>query len=125
MASAHQHSLWQTTQCEIHPVRVAPAAAASIRDFPLTWRRNTQIALLAKAFQVREQKQWRINDGTSMKSLPAVCLLQWFLTRTAPQGGFTIFFVVVLLPGGKFTYHGGKFNDAEVTLLCFFNSPSD
>jgi len=44
-------------------------------------------ALLAKAFQVREHKQWRINDGTSMKRLPAVCLLQWFLTAIAPPAG--------------------------------------
>jgi len=41
-ASAHHHSLWQTAQCECHPVRGAQAVAASLR---LTWRRNTQIQI--------------------------------------------------------------------------------
>ena len=45
MASAHHHSLWQTAQCECHPVRGAQAVAASLHDFPLTWRRNTQIQM--------------------------------------------------------------------------------
>ena len=40
--SAHHHSLWETAQCECHPVRRAQAVAASLRDCPLTWRRNTQ-----------------------------------------------------------------------------------
>jgi len=44
-ASAHHHSLWQTAQCESHPVRGAQAVAASLRDYPLTWRRNTQIQM--------------------------------------------------------------------------------
>ena len=44
-ASAHHHSLWQTAQCESHPVRGAQAVGASLRDFPLTWRRNTQIQM--------------------------------------------------------------------------------
>ena len=44
-ASAHYHSLWQTAQCESHPVRAAQAVGAALRDFPLTWRRNTQIQL--------------------------------------------------------------------------------
>jgi len=44
-ASAHHHSLWQTAQCERHPVRGAQAVAASLRDCPLTWRRNTQIQM--------------------------------------------------------------------------------
>jgi len=44
-ASAHHHSLWQTAQCERHPVRGAPAVAASLHDCPLTWRRNTQIQM--------------------------------------------------------------------------------
>ena len=43
-ASAHHHSLWQTAQCESHPVRWAQAVGASLRDFPLTWR-NTQIQM--------------------------------------------------------------------------------
>jgi len=33
-ASAHHHSLWQTAQCESHPVRAAQAVGASLRDFP-------------------------------------------------------------------------------------------
>ena len=44
-ASAYHHSLWQTAQCECHPVRGAQAAAAALRDCPLTWRRNTQIQM--------------------------------------------------------------------------------
>ena len=44
-ASAHHHRLWQTAQCECHPVRGAQAVAASLHDFPLTWRRNTQIQM--------------------------------------------------------------------------------
>jgi len=44
-SSAHHHSLWQTAQCESHPVRGAQAVAASLRDFPLTWRRNTLIQM--------------------------------------------------------------------------------
>ena len=44
-ASAHHQSLWQTPQCESHPVRGAPAVGASLRDFPLTRRRNTQIQM--------------------------------------------------------------------------------
>jgi len=44
-ASAHHHSLWQTAQCESHPVSGAQAVAASLRDCPLTWRRNTQIQM--------------------------------------------------------------------------------
>ena len=44
-ASAHHHSLWQTAQCECHPVRGAQAVAASLCDSPLTWRRNTQIQM--------------------------------------------------------------------------------
>jgi len=44
-ASAHHHSLWQTAQYERHPVRGAQAVAASLRDCPLTWRRNTQIQM--------------------------------------------------------------------------------
>ena len=44
-ASAHHHSLWQTAQCESHPVRGAQAVAAYLRDCPLTWRRNTQIQM--------------------------------------------------------------------------------
>ena len=44
-ASAHHHSLWQTAQCKSHPVRGAQAVGASLRDFPLTWRRNTQIQM--------------------------------------------------------------------------------
>jgi len=44
-ASAHHHSLWQTAQCECHPVRGAQAVAASLRDCPLTRRRNTQIQM--------------------------------------------------------------------------------
>jgi len=31
--SAHHHSLWQTAQCERHPVRGAQAVGASLRDF--------------------------------------------------------------------------------------------
>ena len=45
MTSAHHHSLWQTAQCESHPVRGAQAVAATLRDFPLTWRRNMQIQM--------------------------------------------------------------------------------
>ena len=44
-ASADHHSLWQTAQCESHPVRGAQAVGASLRDFPLTWRRYTQIQM--------------------------------------------------------------------------------
>ena len=44
-ASPQHHSLWQTAQCESHLVRGAPAVGASLRDFPLTWRRNTQIQM--------------------------------------------------------------------------------
>ena len=44
-ASAHHHSLWQTAQCECHPVRGAQAIAASLHDSPLTWRRNAQIQI--------------------------------------------------------------------------------
>jgi len=44
-ASAHHHSLWQTAQCECHPVRGAQAVTASHRDCPLTWRRNMQIQM--------------------------------------------------------------------------------
>jgi len=43
--SAHHQSLWETAQCESHPVRGAQAVGASLRDFPLTWRRNTQIQM--------------------------------------------------------------------------------
>ena len=43
-ASAHYHSLWQTAQCESHPVREAQAVAASLHGFPLNWR-NTQIQM--------------------------------------------------------------------------------
>ena len=38
-ASAHHHSLWQTAQCECHPVRGTHAVVASLRDCSLTWRR--------------------------------------------------------------------------------------
>ena len=31
--SAHHHSLWQTAQCERHPLRGAQAVGASLRDF--------------------------------------------------------------------------------------------
>ena len=44
-ANAHHHSLWQTAQCESHPVEEEQAVASSVRDFPLTWRRNTQIQM--------------------------------------------------------------------------------
>jgi len=44
-ASAHHHSLWQTTQCESHPVRGAQVVGASLHGFPLNWRRNTQIQM--------------------------------------------------------------------------------
>ena len=45
MASAHHHSLWQTAQCESHPVRGTQAVAASLHGFPLNWRKNTQIKM--------------------------------------------------------------------------------
>ena len=38
-------TVWQTAQCECHPVRGAQAVAASLRDCPVTWRRNTQIQM--------------------------------------------------------------------------------
>ena len=47
-ASAHHHSLLQTAQCDLsesHAVRGAQAVTASLRDFPLSWRRNTQIQM--------------------------------------------------------------------------------
>jgi len=38
---------WQTVQCEIHPARreEAQAVVASLREFRLTWRRNTKIQM--------------------------------------------------------------------------------
>ena len=46
--SAHHHSFLQTAQCDLgesHTVRGTQAIAASLRDFPLSWRRNTQIQM--------------------------------------------------------------------------------
>ena len=44
-ASAHLRSLWQTAQCECHRWEEAQAVVASLRDWPLVWRRNTQIQM--------------------------------------------------------------------------------
>jgi len=44
-ASAHHYSLWQTAQCESHPVRGGTSSRCLRSWLPLTWRRNTQIQL--------------------------------------------------------------------------------
>ena len=47
-ANAHHHSLLQTAQCDLsesHAVGGAQAVATSLRDFPLSWRKNTQIVM--------------------------------------------------------------------------------
>ena len=73
--SAFHHSLWQTAQCENYPVRGAQAVGASHCDFPLTWRRNTQIQMYWLRIWL---ESFMIVVGEELPSLPPLTARHWF-----------------------------------------------
>ena len=98
-ASAHHHILWQTDQCECHPVRGAQAVATSLRDCPLTWRRNTQIQMYCLWKWLESYSNCTSPDGPSLIFYHSDFWTTFLLCKTALPWNFSRCWNIFYLSG--------------------------